>query len=290
MHAAGKALEGYRAAPDQSVAFETLANTLVWKKQADLLSQVVQEHARAHGGKAERLFFSGELHMLRGQFAAAEKDFAAALAKVPQRDQWKYKNALSRAKIKQGKTVALYLDSGKSTRTFQDLAHLCVQEKNPDQLQELLAVHRQEHPDDDALPGFELDILWLKSDYAGALKFMEEKKQALQQRDQWKFEGYLVRCLIKLKRTEEAVKEAERIVADKIGGDRRLLVLAHAATGDVKKTMAAVARFDSDRYFAQDCYRDPDLGPILRSQAFQPFRQRYPEEQLNPDPVDDLDD
>jgi len=100
----------------------------------------------------------------------------------------------------------------------------------------------------------------------------------------------MVRCLIKLKRIEEAVKEAERIVADKVGGDRLLLVLAHAASGDVKKTIAAVDRFATDTYLPQDCYRDPDLGPILRSPGFQAFRKRFPENQMNLNPVDDLDD
>jgi hypothetical protein len=27
----------------------------------------------------------------------------------------------------------------------------------------------------------------------------------------------------------------------------------------------------------EDCYRDPDLGPILRSEPFRRFRERFPE-------------
>ena len=70
---------------------------------------------------------------------------------------------------------------------------------------------------------------------------------------------------------DEAEKFAEK-------GDRLLPVLAHAASGDVPATIAAMEKARGrDRYLVEDCYRDPDLGPILRSEPFAAFRERFPE-------------
>ena len=56
-----------------------------------------------------------------------------------------------------------------------------------------------------------------------------------------------------------------------------LLIFAHAAAGDIKQVIAQMERSRRDSYFVEDCYRDAELGPILRSEAFAPFRAKHPE-------------
>ena len=59
-------------------------------------------------------------------------------------------------------------------------------------------------------------------------------------------------------------------------GNRVLLILALASRGEVKQCIAALEK-SGPTYLIGNCYRDPDLGPILRSEAFQTFRERFPE-------------
>jgi hypothetical protein len=232
------------------------------------------------------------MHLLRGEAEPAEQCFAEALAKstVPQR--WSFQNGLSRARIKAGKVTARYLELGPGTRTFQDLAWLCVQDKNAAQLESLLAAHRQGQSDKEEMLAWDVEVCWLKKDYDGALKLLQEHREVLSSpRHQWKYENHLIRCLVKLKRSEEALQQAEAIAKRK-SGNRVLVVLAHASLGDAKKLLAAVAQLGHSRYLLEDCYRDDDLGPLLRSEAFREFRARFPEPpaRLGPggrDPYDD---
>ena len=41
--------------------------------------------------------------------------------------------------------------------------------------------------------------------------------------------------------------------------------------------MAALSEPPPAAYFLRTCYQDPDLGPLLRGEAFREFREKYPE-------------
>lgn len=278
MHEANRGVEAYRLSPDQAFAFDTLARELLSQKKADDLEKLVTEHGQRAPDDRMYRFYLGELHLLRGTALEAERAFAAALAKSGRNDDWMFQSALNRARVKAGKAVAAYQELGLATRSFEDLAYLCIGDKNVAQLQALVDAHFKAHPDLPDAPAWELEIRWLKEDYEGALKLLTAHRQDLFAgvRHRWKCESYLVRCLVKLKRSEEAVREAETIV-NKKHGNRVLLVLAHAATGDVKRTIAVLDKVRPQPYFLEDCYRDLDLGPILRSEPFATFRDRFPE-------------
>ncbi len=289
MQDAGQGLVAYRASPDKAAAFDILAGNLVFQKKDKELVQLMAEHGHDQGPAL--LYYSGELHLLLGEPAKAEKDFEAALAKAPQRDLWKYRQALNRSRVKAGKAADAYRKAGApSTQTFEDLAFLCLDQKQPRQLADLIALHRQAHPEDKGLLSWDLEVLWLNQDYTGALKLLDERRQDFLPRFRWKYENHRVRCLAKLKRSKEAIQEAEAIV--KTGGSQVLLVLAHASGGTAKNTIEAVEKFMPRRYLIEDCYRDAELGPILRSQPFEEFRQRFPPPKDNrawpgADPPDD---
>jgi hypothetical protein len=56
-----------------------------------------------------------------------------------------------------------------------------------------------------------------------------------------------------------------------------LVALALAANGDVKRLVAFAEDRPEQRFFIEDAYHDEDLGRLLRSDAFRPFRERFPE-------------
>lgn len=276
---AGKGLEGYRAAPDKAEAFRVLAGEYTARKDEKELSRLLEEHGKAHAGDPFHRLYVAERHLLRGEVKEAEGGFAAALAKAPARDRFALRNGLYRVRIKAGKVALAYQEAGGDRRAFSDLANLCMAEKNAGQLEELIAAHRKARPDDPALRAWEVDARWLKQDYEGVLKLLAGDS-LLANRYRWKTNSYRVRSLIKLKRFEEAVREAEAL--EKKQGDPLLLVLAHAAAGDVKRAVAAAEKARPETFLADDFYRDPELGPILRGEPFRPFRERFPEPKERP--------
>ena len=124
----------------------------------------------------------------------------------------------------------------------------------------------------------DLEVAWLNRDYERALKLLAERRDDVFDvpRHRWKSNDYRVRCLVKLKRTDEAVHEAEAVVKDKAGGEI-LLVLAHAAAGDVKQTVAVAEKMRPKAYLLRSFYQDADLSPILRGEPFRECREKFPE-------------
>ena len=100
-------------------------------------------------------------------------------------------------------------------------------------------------------------------------------------RFRWKADNYLVRALVKLKKTDEALREVERLLKNK-RGNQLLLVYASAAHGGPKAALAAIDKHRPARFAIDSYYQDPDLGPLLRGKAFQTFRDRFPEPKQNP--------
>jgi predicted Zn-dependent protease len=276
---AGLALEGYRAAPDKSAALEALAPRLVFQKKDKELADLLGEHAKDHAGEPLCQYYLGELNLLRGDPKQAGKHFAAALAEGTLADRWRFRDGLFRARVREGRAAEAYRKNEPGAETFEALAGLCLREKDAKQLQALIDAHRQsgaEAPED--LPAWELEVLWLNQDYEGALKLLAERREDVFSlpRHRWKADDYRVRCLVRLKRADEAVREAEE-VASGGAGNRVLQVLALAAAGDVKKTTAVVEKMRPKPYFLRSCYQDADLGPLLRGEPFRDFREKFPE-------------
>ena len=134
-----------------------------------------------------------------------------------------------------------YRDAPDKALAFQTLARNLTYAKKAGQLKALIAVHRQAYPDDHELVVWDLEARWLNKDYDGALQLLTDHRDDVfaQQRHQWKADNYRVRCLVKLKRTKEAIEAADTVVKKKYG-NQLLLILAYAAAGDVKKTIAVL--------------------------------------------------
>ncbi len=279
-------MEGFRAAPDKVLAFEALARQLVIQKKYKELAKLIQEHATTNAGDPWLQLYSGELNLERGESAQADECLTALLVRSAETDRWylQCRFDMLRARIKTDNAAATYQELGPGSRTFRQLANACISEKSADQLQALIAVHRQAHPHAGDWAMWDLEVLWLKKDYAGVLKLLKNDQQEQWKWPpfKWKADSFLVRSLLYLKRPDEALQVAENSAKNKMS-DRALLVLVHASRGDVKRTLEVITRLGLRRFTVEEFYRDPDLGPILRSAAFGEFRERFPE----PPPYDD---
>jgi hypothetical protein len=273
MHAAGQGRIGYRRVPDPVVAFETLARQLVLDKNLAELDQLLAEHSQLHGNDPALAFFRGERALLAGDPLQAAQAFATAVSGGRAAQYWIFRNGLHRAHLR-ARTVAKAYQAANGT--FPELARLCQQEKDADQLTALIAAHRENDPDDPSLPAWEIEVQWLRQDYAGALKLLEAHRADLAPHPRlgMKFDSHLVRALVKLKRTDEAVRAAEALANRP---NRRLLqLLAYAAAGNVERALAVVDP-QATPFLLRSYYADPDLGPLLRGEPLRAFRERYPE-------------
>jgi tetratricopeptide (TPR) repeat protein len=288
MAAAGFGLEAYHAVPDKYKALEHRGGLWQFQKNTADLTRLLDEYGRTQMKLPAFWYYQGQLALLRQDLPSAENHFTAALAMVPWREKWRYRDGLFRTRIQAGKVGETYRQFGADSRTFQNLAQLCLIAKDSGQLAALIAIHRPSHPDDKNVVAWEADVKWLHRDYEGTLRFLRNHRQGIfaEQQYKWKFENYLVRCLVKLNRTQEAIEEAREIVTNP-AGNPVLLVLAHASAGDVKQAIANVEKHFA-RYIVTNCYTDEDLGPILRSDAYREFRARFPEPAQSTDfPIDD---
>jgi tetratricopeptide (TPR) repeat protein len=277
MAAAGKGLEAYRSAPDPAAAFETLAQDWLVKKNKQELERLLEAHRPRHAQEPLFLYYLGEAQMLAGNLAQAETQFTAALKASPQ-DPVRYRHALFRARIRAGKVAATYQEFRADPQTFETLAGVCIQEENVGQLEALVAAHRKAQPEDPRLAGWGLEVKWLKKDYAGVLRLLAEDQGGVftQPRFRWKRDDYRVRCLVKLGKTREAVQEAEALMR-KRRMEGPLLVLAHAVHGGAPGAITAMAKVRGGRFASAEYYGDEDLGPLLRSEPFRAFREKFPE-------------
>ena len=228
----GSPLEAYRALPDQKLAFQALSRRFLAAKDDKQLAELIVEHAKTNPGDPWLAVYRGEQHMARGEWTAADDCLTAVLAKASNRDNWYWQSRTTwlRCRVASGKTVATYQELGANIRAFQDLNQACLVQKNGDQLRMLLDAHRMAWPDVASLAQAELDILWLTKDYEGILKRIQDdpEQELSRPQNKWKADSYRIRTLVHLKKTDEAVIEAQAIAKHK-SGSRVLLVLAHAA-------------------------------------------------------------
>ncbi len=115
------------------------------------------------------------MSLLRGESEKAEGYFNLAVAKAAPANLWRYRYRLSAARVKAGKAVVAYQEIEHNSANFEQLAALCFVEKDAAQLQTLIDAHRKTNPDDSKLALRELDVLWLKKDYAGIVKVLTEE-------------------------------------------------------------------------------------------------------------------
>jgi Flp pilus assembly protein TadD len=284
------AVEAYRCLPDKRDAF----SQMVWKyrvpERANELEKLIAEHAKNHPDDPRLLIERGELHLVRKEYVQAEKQFMLA----KERDGFNTNGGrfgLIRARIKLGKAGETYRELGPSQMTFQDIANQCVAQKEGAALDSLLAAHRQAMPEARNLGAWDFEALWLKQDFEMVVKAIRANPDLLKNTlSRFKCEGYLVRSLVKLKRSNEAIDESTALNKRKFGPET-LLAYAIASTGDVKRTIAFLEAPERQRFLINTCYHDEDLGPILRSEAYRAFQDRHPPPPpINNRPDDFFDD
>jgi tetratricopeptide (TPR) repeat protein len=304
----GHGLDAYRAVPntDAAAAFRTLADNLLdfdldpderpaGREPEEELRGLIDAHRQRQPADPWLHFYTGQLHMQAKDYDAAEKEFAAGMAKpLDEESQNRFRWTRVWARFQAGRGLSAYGEIGPSDKTFRQLAGLFNNPEHVDHLNELIEAHRKTTPIDRTLPIWEGQAHWLRKEYERAVAQYRRDAPPPNEKDDeerfeeglpWDWEQNLVRSLIRLKRFDEARHELERPTLKHY---TILRAAVAAAAGDVTGTDQELAGIAKERFLSPaSLYADPDLGPALRSDKFAPLRQKYPEPKKD-EPVEKL--
>ena len=176
--------------------------------------------------------------------------------------------------IGQGRGVELLKEFPDDPSVFTELSWLCNNKKHIEQLKKILDVERS-NPDADLriLDALEIDVCWWRGDYEGVLRRLDAKSGRLDEPRLQSKQPIRIRSLVRLGRPAEALDAAKA----EGGASPLMTILAHAANGDVDRVLELAQTNLRDAGPAESWYRDVDLGPLLRSDRFERFRERFPE-------------
>ncbi len=299
----GKGLNVYRVAGFPEEGFAQLARHYRYEDDRENLAALVKEHRAKFPNDPNLPMYTGFLELMGGNPQLAEQIFRAELAKFSpadaeaelgdlkasqrQANRNVLRHGLIHAFIRQGKTVEQYRVAGCDPEVFSKFASFCVYERAGAELGALVAAHRQKHPKDKQLDIFEAEASLLQGDFEAALRIFSRTSTyndssrllALfkDSRDEYGDRDRAIICLVRLKRFAEAVRLAEDCEANTPGSNPIPMILAHAAAGDTKKTLRLMEIFFRGDYRLEEWYRNPDLGPTLRSEAMSKVRERFPD-------------
>lgn len=276
---AGKPVEAYHAAPDADRAFRSLAGSLAAGKDEKPLRRLIDAHRKQRPNDPWLHFYTGQAELIAEDYARAERAFAAGAVQAKHADdQERFRYWQVHARCKAGKGLSAYGEIGPPKATFDQLAEQFADDEDARQLEALVAAHRKADPNDRDLPFWEAEAKWFGREYEKAVRLLVEHRRTILANKERRgtFEDRLVRSLVRLKRFDEAVKEAR--AADPDEGGLLLQAVAHAAAGDLVRTAEALDRCVKDGgYPVEAFYDDPDLGQALRGERFRELRKKYPE-------------
>jgi hypothetical protein len=299
---ADRLTEGYEAAlkcGHAAVAFRPLAEAALTVDPPDAarLRTVVTTHAAKYQTDPWANYFAGELDRRAGNFAAAEKQYADGMKKLPapadrkfrlgangppgivapdatEKDWADFRSQRTVCLFKLGQWQRAYSELWPKPDTFDQLAQLLLDAANGDGLLALIAMHAKLVPDDMSVVLWRSEAHWLKKDYQAYVddcrscleKAMEINRFPSQIDDRW------VRSLVRLNRPGEAEKSLDNLQADATGLKLRAIVAA--AKGDVQATETQVSALLRAGVTWAAVTADPDLGPLLKGEKFADLRKK----------------
>jgi hypothetical protein len=147
--------------------------------------------------------------------------------------------------------------------------------KRFDDLEKLLGLRRKLDEPGATLPVWEIELLWGRKKYEEVAARVHESSDDLQRIEAdaaWRPFDRDLRSLLRLKRIDDLLarlKEREN--------PPFYLFMAYAAAGETQEAVEAFEAAIEKGAKPAKFYADPDAGPLLRSEAFQALREKYPQ-------------
>lgn len=265
-------------------AFRTLAGGLVGEEHFDRLKSLI-EVRRADAPE------DPWVHFYSGVAAIHDKHASEGIAQL--------RNALNLATDDDTKRTIRYrlvsemFNAGRALEAlqqlepklvvFEQLAMAAKYGEQPETLSTLIEEFRMIEPMSPAITRTEMELAYLKQDYATALEIARRPRTPVgdaEEDDSYQYDDYVIRSLIWLKRYDEAEQEMERLKQKNNYDSAWYPTLVAAARGDVARTRANLEKLVAEDWEPSEFYGDDILGPALRSDAFKELREKYPEPEV----------
>ncbi|HVX15660.1 MAG TPA: hypothetical protein VHC22_31025 [Pirellulales bacterium] len=273
---AGRAVDIYRAAEDKRGAFTGLAFALYEAGDAAGLQAIIDAHRELSPDDPWLGYYAAQQLRLAQHYDEADLAFAGALAN-PDMGSLRANLTSKRleARYEAGQALSAYEDVGPRLATLDALVDLCEAKRDTTQLSQLITAHRERYPNDARLQVWELEVASWKGDDEGLLHSLDDRRTDVSRSFHHRLQELQVRTLVRLKRFDDArnVLDSRR----RLQSTPLLRALVEATAGNVSAAIPALYECLRSGVDVATLYRDPDLGPVLRTETFAGFRERHPE-------------
>lgn len=257
------------------------------KAERQLLDQLIAVHRNRVPTDPWVNYFEGQQLLRAKDYAAADKKFATGLAtigtlEIELFDLLSKYDALRMARTdalyRLGQSLVAHRDLRSRQDTFEQLARLHQRDRDTEGLRKLLDAHRAVDTTDVLLLYWTAQLNWELKEYDVAVqllrRYAEAKGSETHYRYQWQVTDQVVRGLVR----QNKPIEARDYVADRWGDTPTLLqAVIYAANKDHRFAENLISQAaESSPWMARMFYTDPDLGPHLRRDEYEPFRTQFP--------------
>ena len=274
--AAGQYEQAYLTMENRQMAFDYIAREMYQRRNATALRKVIDLHTPVYAGDYALSYYIGELLILERKYAQAVEQFAAALQRVSSAGEAQTIRARHLyARYKAGEGYLAYRDSAEKGTTFEQLAGICVAERDASLFATLLAVHRPLISDPVDRGWNEARLHYLRGEYADAVDMLMGLREPILGHDHqrfFEFRSIMIRSLIRQRRFAAARAEVRDPQNPQPAPFYDLLIAA--AAKDVAAAQTLMKEFTPEE--AALAYEDPDIGPALRSPEFAGVREKFP--------------
>jgi len=290
MMRAGQDGQAYRSVLPADEAFRLLAGLYRMKEDVDRLEQLIVAHRAARPDDPWLNYYQALVHVNRQEYDEADRLFALAGDDEQVANSSRY--ARCDAQYEAGRSEAVLLEACTSTadaddvddalrqakETFETFARRLLYAEKWDELDRLLDAVDRRFLWADSTVYWRAEMLWAKEDHAGLVDLLQPwLRTTPDSLSCWEVDELredLVRALLRLNRGTEAMRVAQRWYdAD---GSTSLLILAHAAAGNVRETVRLIRETSNAASQAGRLFSDADVGQIVRGDAFRPLRTAFP--------------
>ncbi|MFO0863044.1 MAG: hypothetical protein U0744_00005, partial [Gemmataceae bacterium] len=177
---ADRPLDAYRLSPNRSVAFDTVARRLKAAKKPDELAKLLNEHRKNFPRDQRLQLHDAELKLLRNDPDGAIRVLDEQ--KIGRMSTYSYlqQNIVNRAYLLKGRVKEAYQKAGANDAVFRTLADECMRQRKADDLERLIALHRENDPDDPEFRFRNVQLRYLRNDHEGVIReadaFMKDRK------------------------------------------------------------------------------------------------------------------
>lgn len=260
MARSGRAVEAYRMTGKTVRVFDILGKEpKVTPREWD---QITELHLEAHPEHVDAWWERGEVYLRQSRFNEAAVTLDAALQRASQLDEDSATHLDRRctwAHYRAGSGLGFFGREPASKRRFAQLGNHMYDDRNAEQLQQLIDLHRRALPDSNYLILAEIDLASLGREHTKVFELIG--RLPADRSKIWRVRDRAVRACLGLKAFDQATAFA---TADD-GGDPLHHALIAGAKGDWAEADRVIRQAIADEeYLASEFLDDPDLGPLLQ--------------------------